>query len=118
MSSQREWIKQRLPGDASFSKHGMQQSVDEAINSALSDHADESATAQKKLALADLLDIVAADIKYAEERLGEWTGRNQILEERAAALRSEAENETDSPGSFSFVPATFTSQSPNDEFSA
>lgn len=106
MSSQIEWIKQRLPADARFSKHGITRTIDEAINSALEDYTSETALKQKKLALADLLDELAADIKYEDERLGDWAGRKEVLSKRAENLREEAGG-TLTPGSFQSVPATY-----------
>lgn len=111
------WIKQRLPADARFSKNGIVTNLDEAVTASLADYSEYTESKQKRYALADLLDILAADIKYQSETLGEWTGREQILEERARQYREEAESETGQPGSFSFVTATYNSQGVSDEFS-
>jgi hypothetical protein len=121
VTSAADWIKQRLPADAIFSKNGIEQNADEAIDAALADHTDQTDVSpgfsQRKYALADLLDILAADVKYRSEKLGDWTGTDQVLSDRAAALREEAGSDTGQPGSFSFVPATYGSHAARDEFS-
>lgn len=119
----KEWIKQRLPSDATFSKNDVVVTLDEAIDDALDEHSDaDSTVAQKKLALADLYEILAADVKYAEERLGEWTGKGAVFTSRSETLREEASAGVSSPGGFQNVSATFSSQSDGwggaDEFRA
>jgi hypothetical protein len=118
MASATQWITQRLPSDARFSKHGIVQSVAQAVADALSVHIDRSEFARERLALADLLEILRSDIVYKEQHLMDWSGRDEVLTERISSLREEADNEKAGSGGFGFVPASFGNAAPKDEFTA
>lgn len=65
-----EWIKLRLPNGTSFRRNGLSFSVDEMITSALADYSTKTANAQKRYALADLLEIILSDILANDEQKG------------------------------------------------
>jgi hypothetical protein len=88
-----QWVKLRLPLNASFNRNGVEVSLDEIVAQALDEHLDRSE------ALADLLDILAADEKYDAETICDYSYSGHRLGRKAEKLRGA--------GSLSFVPIRF-----------
>jgi hypothetical protein len=86
MSINSDWIKGRLPAGCTFKKNGLTATVDEAIDAALTANDDN-----RKLALADLLEMLAADITHDTQTVDQETYTGPLLMERAEALRAEAD---------------------------
>lgn len=85
------WIAQRLPKGANFSKNNLTQSVDDAITEALSDN--DGQTNDHMLALADLLDVLASDVKFDSENYsgnGSYSYSKSTLVDRANYWRTKA----------------------------
>lgn len=107
-----EWIKLRLPNGTSFRRNGLSFSVDEMIKSALADYSTKAANAQKRYALADLLEIILSDVLANDEQEGDYQSgdkadnlRNRINQwrEEAKAIEDGA-TEPHSPGTMQFIP--------------
>lgn len=104
------WIKQRLPSDASFTKNGVTLTVDQAVTAALTDNSDN-----KYDALADLLETLDAEFKAKRERVGTGEVEDPLLLDRAMYWRQFGVTRS-TPGMFVSVPARYESQS-TDEYS-
>lgn len=117
------WIKQRLPDQCAFTKNGVTQTVDEAVAAAVAENtAYVSSRAGQMAALGDLLEILAADVKFDSEQEGEYRYSKSRLQEMANNWHDRAAAEEQGiaapAGGFSFVPATFrNSAASTDEFS-
>lgn len=96
-----QWIALRLPAGASFAKNGVELSVEEAIQLAL-----DSNDGDRQLALADLLEILAADVTHKVTEVDGEHYEDEALTERASQLRdsSAAAQGGNSAGSFQSVP--------------
>lgn len=88
-----EWIKLRLPNGASFTKNGVTQTIDEAVTASLDDHSSVTAEAQKRRALADLLEVILSDTEADNVQEGDYaSGKSATtLLARIKALREEAD---------------------------
>lgn len=84
--SDEDWIKLQLPAGASFTKNGVTLTVAQAVTAALTDNDDN-----RFLAVADLLDMLAADEGRKTETIGPYSRSTEAnLIKRAAYFRSMA----------------------------
>jgi len=96
------FIAQRLPEGASFSRNGVEQTTSEAITAALSKN-----NGSKYLALADLWDVLASAIEFEKEQIGEYSYDKPTALSRATYWREQgAEVVEAGPGSFTVIKAT------------
>lgn len=104
-----EWVLQRLPGSVKLRKNGVAIGVADAVEQALTDHA--GAGGVREHALADVLEMIAADYAFASETLeGGYNYTQPRFADMAANWRTKAEakdaaasGETGG-GQWSFVP--------------
>ncbi len=113
-----EWIKERLPSNASFAK------VDKTVDQAITDALDANTTdgvADKELALADLLEVLAAEVVFESQEIEGEKNTNELLSARAQAIRTRKADEAAAaagggPGAFVSVPIVYTRRTVGDEY--
>ena len=117
------WIKLRLPSGASFTKNNVTLSLDDAIDSAVTDYAAKTAAARKYFAIADLLEILLSDTEADSERHGDYVAgkkRTALLQDieryRNEGADIEAGDTDAGMKSFSNVPLYRTLGDPNDDY--